>query len=59
MATLRYLSPPSQSDQYYFDNIDKALDVYCQYEKVVLVGNFNGQIGEKCFEYLKGISQFI
>ena len=25
--------PPSQSDQYYFDNIDKALDVYCQYEK--------------------------
>ena len=21
--------PPSQSDQYYFDNIDKAPDVYC------------------------------
>ena len=41
--------PPSQSNQCYFDNIDKALDVYCQYEKVVLVGDFNAQIGEKCF----------
>ena len=30
--------PPSQSDQYYFDNIDKALDAYCQYEKIMLVG---------------------
>ena len=48
MATLQYLSP-SQSDQYYFDNIDKALDVYCQYEKIMLVGDFNAQIGEKCF----------
>ena len=28
----RTYHPPSQSDQYYFDNIDKALDVYCQYE---------------------------
>ena len=42
--------PPSQSDQYYFDNIDKALDVYCQYEKIMLVGDFNAQIEEKCFD---------
>ena len=42
--------PPSQSDQCYFDNIEKALDVYCQYDKVVLVGNFIAQIGEKCFD---------
>ena len=41
--------PPSQSDQYHFDNIDKALDVYCQYEKVVLVGDFNAQIKEEGF----------
>ena len=43
---------PSQSVQYYFDNIDKALDVYCQYEKVVVLieGDFNAQIGEKCFD---------
>ena len=27
-----------------------SLDVYCQYEKVVLVGDFNAQIGEKCFD---------
>ena len=26
------------------------LDVYCQYEKVVLVDDFNAQIGEKCFD---------
>ena len=42
--------PPSQYDQYYFDNIDKALDVYCQYEKIMLIGDFNAQIGEKCFD---------
>ena len=41
--------PPSQSDHYYFDNIDKALDVCFQYEKIMLVGDFNTQIGEKCF----------
>ena len=54
--------PPSQSDRYYFNNIDKALDVSCQYEKVVLVGDFNAKIGEKCFDdflfqhELKGIN---
>ena len=42
--------PPSQSDQYYFDNICKALDVSCQYEKIMLVRDFNAQIGEKCFD---------
>ena len=49
MATFRYLSPSITICQYYFDNIDKALDVYCQYDKVVLAGDFNAQIGEKCF----------
>ena len=42
--------PPSQSDQYFFDNIEKALDVYFQYEKIMLAGDFNAQIGEKYFE---------
>ena len=41
---------PSQSDQYYFDNIVKALDVYCQYEKIMLLGDLNAQIGEKCYD---------
>ena len=36
--------------QYYFDNIDKTRDVYCQYEKIMLVGDFSAQIGEKCFD---------
>ena len=26
--------PPSQTDQYFFDNTDKALDIYCSYEKL-------------------------
>ena len=38
--------PPSQPDQYFFDSLDKALDVYCNYEKVVLVGDFNAKIAE-------------
>ena len=42
--------PPLRSDQYYFDNIGKVLDAYCQYDRVVLIGGFNAQIGEKCFE---------
>ena len=42
--------PPSQSHQYYFDKIDRAIDVYCQYEKVVLVRYFNAQTGQKCFD---------
>ena len=40
----------SQKDQYFFDNIDKCLDVYSIYEKVILGGDFNSQIGENCIE---------
>ena len=43
-------NPPSQSDQYYVDNIGKALDIYCQYGKVVLVENLTAQIEERCFD---------
>ena len=32
----------------FFDNIDKALNVYSTYEKVILGGDFNSQIGENC-----------
>ena len=42
--------PPSQKDQYFFDNIDKALDVYSIYEKVILSGDFNSQIAENCID---------
>ena len=42
--------PPSQKDQYFFNNIDKALDVYSTYEKVILGGDFNSQIDENCID---------
>ena len=42
--------PPSQCDQYFFDNVDKALDVYIGYENLLLVGDFNAQEGETIFD---------
>ena len=42
--------PPSQSAQYYFDNTDKAVDVDCQYQEIMLGGDFNAQIGENYFD---------
>ena len=42
--------PPSQSDQYFFDNLDKVLDVSSTYEKVLITGAFNAQEGEKCLD---------
>ena len=38
--------PPSQSDQYFFDKLDNALDVYSNYENILLVRDFNSQIRE-------------
>ena len=40
--------PPSQPDQYFFDNLDKALDVYSTCEKALITGDFNAQEGKKC-----------
>ena len=42
--------PPSQSDQYFFDCLDKALDVYSTYEKVLITGDFIAQEGQKCLD---------
>ena len=36
--------PPSQNDHYFFENIDKAIDIYSHYEKVLLVEDFNVEI---------------
>ena len=41
---------PSQNHNYFFDNIDKGLDVYSTYERVALAGDFNAQVGEKSFD---------
>ena len=38
--------PPSQKANIFFDNLDKVLDDCCDYEKVVLVGDFNAKTGE-------------
>ena len=41
--------PPSQPDQYYFDNIGRALDIYNKfYNKSLLVGDFNAEETEPC-----------
>ena len=41
---------PSKNNQYFFVNIDKALDVYCSYEKVMLAGDFDAQDGERLLD---------
>ena len=38
--------PPSQSDSYYFNNLDKALDLYSHYNKKLLVGDFNTEVSD-------------
>ena len=42
--------PPSQSDSYCFEQLDKALDIYSNYEKVLLTGDFNSEITEPCID---------
>ena len=40
--------PPSQNDQYYFDCLDKALDVYSSYEKLFLLAILTRRIASVC-----------
>ena len=41
--------PLSQPDQYYFDNLGRALDIYNKfYDKSLLVGDFNAEETEPC-----------
>ena len=36
--------PPSQNDNFYFNNIGRALDIYTQkYDKILLAGDFNAE----------------
>ena len=52
--TLKYFCgtyhPPSQSDEYFFNNLDKAPDTYSKYDKVLLMGDFNTEISEQRIE---------
>ena len=38
--------PPTQSDSYYFNNLDKALDLYSHHDKKLLVGDFNIEVSD-------------
>ena len=38
--------PPSQPDQYFFNTLDKVLDAYSNYKNILLIGDFNAQIGQ-------------
>ena len=44
--------PPSQNNQYYFEALDKALDCYSSYDRIVLIGDFNSEDHETCMETL-------
>ena len=41
--------PPSDSDKKYFEQIELASDAYSDYEKFLLVGDFNAEKLEPCF----------
>ena len=38
--------PPSQSDEYFFYNLGNSLDKYNNYDKFLLVGDFNAEVSE-------------
>ena len=40
--------PPAQSDQYFFNCVDKALDTYSKYDNFLLAGDFNAEEHEPC-----------
>ena len=40
---------PSQKDSYYFNNLDKALDLYSHYDKKLSVGDFNAEVSDNFF----------
>ena len=41
---------PSQNDQFYSKALDKALDCYSSYDRIVLIGDFNSEHHETCME---------
>ena len=41
--------PPSQPDQYFFENVDKTWDMY-SYDQILLTGDFNTEIYDHYLE---------
>ena len=42
--------PPSQSEQYFFESVDKTLDMCSYYDKILIAGDFNAEIIDHYFE---------
>ena len=42
--------PPSQNDIYYFNQLDKAIDTYNNFDKTLLIRGFNVETTEPCLE---------
>ena len=62
VATCATYQPLSQNDKHYFNHLDKALDTYSNYEKVLLIGDFNAEITEhyiETFLYEHELSNFV
>ena len=47
---LEIYHPPSQSDRCFFENGDKALDIYSYYDKILVTADFNAEIYEHYLE---------
>ena len=43
---------PTQSDSCFFNNLDKAFDLYSQYDKKLLVGGFNTEVSDVLSTFL-------
>ena len=50
MAFNGSLSPSIAKRSHFFEHLDKALDIYSNYEKVLLTGDFNSEITEPCMD---------
>ena len=44
----RTYHPPAQNDQYIFNCIDKTLDVYGNYDNILLAGDLNAENAKPC-----------
>ena len=49
---LEIYHPPSQSDRCFFENVDKALDIYSYYDKILVTADFSAEIYEHYLEPL-------
>ena len=50
MTFSKNVSPTFPEWSLFFESLDKAINVYSHYEKVLLVGDFNAEISEVCLD---------